>query len=206
MKESSGLIRAFLAFPLPPAVIRYAETMQHFLQRQGVAAKWVLPQNMHVTLWFLGQQTPETLGRFADAIAPVCRQTPPLTLSYAGFNVFGKPPRVLFLNWSCRDPDMDPTRLLERVQKAGRQVGLVAQPGNPFKAHVTVGRLRTPQQTQALLTLCHIKCRELHWDVSPPPPPSPLQAVVLDRLTLYQSILTPTGPLYTPRREIQLGH
>jgi 2'-5' RNA ligase len=61
----STTIRSFIAMDLPASVVRRLEDAQQGLKALKLRAKWVRPENIHLTLRFLGNISP---GRI-DAIA-----------------------------------------------------------------------------------------------------------------------------------------
>lgn len=67
-------IRTFIAIDTSPAVRRRAAELQNKLRESNVDANWTEPENMHVTLQFLGDVDdpliPEVCQRVASAAAP----------------------------------------------------------------------------------------------------------------------------------------
>ena len=51
-------IRTFIALELPPSVISLLEKVQEDLKSMRLRAKWVRPENIHLTLKFIGNINP----------------------------------------------------------------------------------------------------------------------------------------------------
>jgi 2'-5' RNA ligase len=105
-------------------------------------ARWTPPENLHLTLRFIGEiDEPEAeilhseLGRVS---------APGFTLTLSGLDIFasGKKPRSLWTG-ALADPAL--TLLQGRVESACGRAGLAGDP-RKFKPHVTLARLKdTPQ-------------------------------------------------------------
>src|SRR5689334_11677823 len=84
-----------------------AERLRQRLQRAAPAlvARWVAAENLHITLWFIGEVPDERAAAIADVLhAPF--DTPAFNLSAAGcgtFPPFG-PPRVFWIGLAEGQP------------------------------------------------------------------------------------------------------
>lgn len=126
--------RLFTGLQLPPD-IGFALS----LKRGGLhGARWISPENYHITLRFIGDVDHHTADEILDALdhGPVIDPFP-ITLSHLG--VFGSnKPRALYAG-------IEPSEPLARLQ-AGQErllqrVGVPAD-GRKFVPHVTLARLR----------------------------------------------------------------
>ncbi len=83
-----GRIRTFIAVDISAAVRRRAATLQDKLRESNVNATWTDPENMHVTLQFLGDvdepDVPEVCKRVIRAAAPHA----PMHLSFSRAGAF----------------------------------------------------------------------------------------------------------------------
>ena len=58
--NNSNKIRCFISLDLPPKIIQLATSIQNNIKRQNlIAAKYTNPQNIHLTLKFLGETSPQ---------------------------------------------------------------------------------------------------------------------------------------------------
>jgi RNA 2',3'-cyclic 3'-phosphodiesterase len=108
------------------------------LLRAGLpGARWIDPENYHLTLHFLGDVDGPTARDFTHALGEI--NAAPFELKLDGLGSFGgDKPRAVFAN-------LAPSPALESLQRAhertAREVGLPPTPRN-FKPHITVARLR----------------------------------------------------------------
>jgi 2'-5' RNA ligase len=125
--------RLFTAIEIPEAM-----RMRLSLLRAPIGgAKWVQPEDMHVTVRFAGDIDGRTADDFADLLADV--EVAPFTLTIAGGGAFGgRDPRVL---WAGVEAGPELEALYRANERAARAVGLEADPRD-FRPHVTLARMR----------------------------------------------------------------
>lgn len=174
----SGLLRSFVAIGLPdPVADELAAVQDHFAVGRSVA--W---ENLHLTLAFLGDQSPEALGRANEALAAL--RAAPFALRLAGLEPFGgRVPRAIVARTSAA-PAL--AALEDRVTRALRQAGL-SFPRQRFRPHVTL--LRLPRSlTRGELT----RLRDA-LDLTAGFRGRPF---TVTGFGLWQSVLGPEGPVY----------
>ena len=76
-------MRAFLALPVPDAVRTAAARLQEELRRAGADVGWTRPEQMHLTIKFLGEIEPAAAARFAERLTASLPRRP-VELEYAG--------------------------------------------------------------------------------------------------------------------------
>ena len=69
-------VRTFIAIELPEEVREYLEARQEDLARAGGDVKWVRPDNIHLTLVFLGNVPIEEIGAVAAAVGGAAASHP----------------------------------------------------------------------------------------------------------------------------------
>lgn len=129
--------RLFTAFEVPPEI---AAQLAFF--RGGLhGARWIEPENYHVTLRFFGDIDPRTAQALSDDLIETEALTGgvPLRLAFDEIGVFGgRQPRALYAR-------VKPDALLSRLQAAqeaiARRNGLAPET-RKFAPHVTLARLR----------------------------------------------------------------
>ncbi|HEY7085560.1 MAG TPA: RNA 2',3'-cyclic phosphodiesterase [Hyphomicrobiaceae bacterium] len=129
--------RLFTAIEIP-ATIR-----QHlWLIRAPLAgARWIEPDNMHITLRFAGDMDGRTADDFAQALAGFVAK--PLRITIAGAGAFGgREPRVL---WAGVEGSEELKALYRANDRAARAAGLEPEERG-FRPHVTLARLRGARQ------------------------------------------------------------
>ena len=172
---------------------RAARAVEDRLERGAhERVRWVAPEQLHVTLRFLG----EVPAADADAIRAVIREPFETVAFFARvsrlgcFPPFG-PPRVLWLGIDEGSDDMADLRseLDRRLASAG-----CPPESRPLRAHVTLGRMkRWPARSR----------RDLDRVLSEVRPETPRWLV--DKVTLYESRQTPRGARYLVLESTALG-
>jgi 2'-5' RNA ligase len=185
-------MRCFTAVELPAPVRAHLAGVADRLRlipslKESVS--WVKPENLHITLKFLNDIPDDRVADLANAF----RRLPfvPMTFTLDHFLVLpGQgPARVLAAHVTG---DVKPLiHLFAQIESASQPLG-VRREGRPFKPHVTLGRFRRPSNRMTAATLIRI--------VNPALLPSP--AFTATSFTLFQSTLTPAGPIYAPLAHI----
>lgn len=173
------MIRAFLGIDLPP-LIRGALQVQQFLLP---LPRRVEPQNLHLTLVFLGT-CPEPVIEAAHEGFEALRETGFLA-TLQGLGLFGKAkPHTA---WAGVVPSPPLMHLQVKVETIARRAGCPVD-ARKFVPHVTLGRFPPPDPEGAARLERAIAMgagfRTDAWEVR--------------ELTLWQSHLTGKGPQYQP--------
>jgi 2'-5' RNA ligase len=184
----SGTIRSFLAFDIKEQmIIRKLAEVQGRFANTGADLKPVKPQNIHLTVRFLGDIQPPMV----DAIHEEMKQLSfaPFTVELTGLGAFPKLsyPRVVWAG--IRKGAKELTDVFEQLEPRLRGLGF--KPDNKgFSPHLTIARVRTGRNKVRLAELI----RELeNYEFG---------AVKAECLRLKKSDLTPRGPIYTNLREV----
>ncbi|MCE6952147.1 RNA 2',3'-cyclic phosphodiesterase [Cereibacter sphaeroides] len=129
------MIRAFVAIDLPDE-IRSALTLEQFLLPMP---RKIEPENLHLTLAFLGEVSDEVLEAAHEGFAGIT--VPPFRIAIAGLGLFGgSRPRVV---WAGVEAGDELARLQSKIDRAARVAG--AEPDSRrFLPHVTLGRFAPP--------------------------------------------------------------
>lgn len=169
--------RLFVAIDPPPRVREQLGKICSGLDD----ARWTRPEQLHVTLRFLGSLPIPLARTIAAALGAV--SAPPFRVAAAGFGVFPsfRAPRVL---WARLDPP-EPLRDLARaVDDALARTGAIEPDEKPFSPHVTLARLNGARAAEVRSWM---ESRDGFtagpWEVS--------------EFFLYSSRLTPGGAIHT---------
>ena len=177
----------FVAAELPSdwhdALLQQQRTLQRRLGEAARGLRWAGLETFHITLLFLGDTAAEEEPAIQAAVARAAAGVAPFSLQLAQLGVFGgRRPRVV---WAGIDGDVAwLTRLHECTV---RELGRDAQ-AERFSPHITLARVRLaasfgPELAQTLASL----------------PPAHAAPYRLAGVSLMQSVLRPSGPLYTRR-------
>ncbi|SCW52013.1 2'-5' RNA ligase [Paenibacillus tianmuensis] len=131
--------RLFVAVPAPPSVISSAESLFLGLKDQFTFARWVHPQDLHLTVQFLGDVARNRIDQISQAIGQAAAGAAPFSLHFQGLGVFGKPsaPSVL---WAGVQGEVEKLgQLQRRIEDAMTTLGFAAE-NRPYKPHLTLAR------------------------------------------------------------------
>ncbi len=170
-------MRTFIAIELNPAIKSELSYIQRELKPIGADVKWVKPGSMHLTLKFLGnidQSTISDTKKLLDTIASAHKPFEITLFKIGGFPKLDNP-RVLWvgIDKGCAN-----------IEKIADELGQDKE--RPFSAHLTLGRVKSLKNKNQLVE----KIKALDFQ--------PSASSLVDKIMLFQSTLTPQGPIYTP--------
>lgn len=186
-------IRTFIAIELNEQVKRLIQQIQARLKPLGCDIGWVKPENVHLTLKFLGEIKTKLAPRITEAIESIAKNLPPVetTLTGIGFFPDARRPRVVWVG--LNDTVGDIARLAQLLETALGDIGFKKE-NRGFKAHITIGRIRT----QRNITVLTQEVPKISL------PPGIRQSI--NQIILFKSTLTAQGPIYEPLSQIKLNN
>ncbi|MGR3364824.1 MAG: RNA 2',3'-cyclic phosphodiesterase [Maritimibacter harenae] len=179
-------MRCFVALDLPEALIRPLTRLQAGLE----VGRLVEPENLHLTLAFLGDISDATAREVAAGLAEL--PDGPIELELTGLDVMGgrKPNLVLM--------DARPTQALvnlqDRVRRVAQDAGIHME-RRRFRPHVTLARFQkhmTPKEERGLAGFLAFNA------------PYALPPETADSVSLNRSHLREEGAIYEPLAEFLL--
>lgn len=181
--------RMFIALTLPPPV-RAAVAA---LAEPVTGLNWTRPEQMHLTMRFLGDVTEEQFDSMVPRLDTV--RVEPFVLPVEGVGTFppNRPPRVVFVGVGSGHPRLH--QLRQRIDDAILGSGLPLDV-RTFHPHVTVARCG-----ENLSPAVH-RWLHTHRDFEAPP-------FRVESFDLYSSELRPSGAVHTLRKRFSLiasGH
>ena len=173
-----GPKRLFISIELPQAV---TETLAN-LDPQLRGVRWLEPQQMHLTLAFLGNVSSEVQETLSEKLCAIAWKS--FFLPLIGIGTFPTKgwPKILWIGVGTGHPHL--FQLHKRVQEAILAAGL--EPDlRSFHPHVTLARCRdvSPQTIRPFL--------KSHADFD-------AGLIHVESFSLMSSELTPAGSVYTP--------
>ena len=144
--------------------------------------KWVEPQNLHLTLKFLGKTPEEDFNQIHTVLQKVAAQHSVFELALQQSGIFGSryDPRVI---WLGTNGNQELTALGEDILKSFDVAGFERDRGN-FVPHLTLGRIKqltNKKYFQEVIAQYH--------DIF-------FQKQSIEQFYLFESILHPSGPVY----------
>jgi RNA 2',3'-cyclic 3'-phosphodiesterase len=176
-------MRAFIALDLSPSVRDELGELIQVLSSVRRQVKWVKPDQIHVTLKFLGEIEEETLPPILGAVSGTLSTYRPFIMRVRGVGAFGPGDRIRVI-WAGIEEASGSLALVQRsIEKAVEPLGFPPEE-RPFKPHLTLGRLRDPIRDPGLSAAL---AERSGFDGG---------SFSVDRIVLYSSTLTPAGPIY----------
>ena len=182
-----SMLRAFVAVEIPSEIQQKVHREMTTL-RKGINSlvRWVPPQNMHLTLKFLGDVSPSSVEFLVQMLRNETANIHCFDIHLAGLGAFPSPrrPRVLYIG--IQAPALLDT-LQRGIESASRRLGYEEEE-RPFSAHLTLGRVR--QNVNAVEQQQIRRAIEgIQVDL--------LGTARVDSVHLYKSELNPGGSVYT---------
>jgi RNA 2',3'-cyclic 3'-phosphodiesterase len=178
--------RIFAAVELTPEIKnRISETARQLADR-GWDARWVKPDNMHMTVKFYGDTSAEIVPRLQDELRSAISGLTAFELDVSGVGAFpnARQPRVVWLG--IEDPSEQLLPLKSAVERASGAAGLEEE-DVPYKPHLTVARLSPRFRVGGQES---VEALDAVGDFEP------IRWTVTD-VTLFQSKLQRGGSVYT---------
>ena len=184
----SEMIRSFISFDIDnKSVLRKLSEAQDKLVNTGANLKLVKPQNIHITMRFLGDIHPTMIDAIHEEMEKV--SFTPFDVELKGLGVF---PNVKYLRvvWAGIRKGADELgNVFDQLEPHLRKLGFKPDLKG-FSPHLTIARVRTGRNRAEL-----IRCVEELADYE-------FGVLRADCLRLKKSVLTPKGPIYSTLKEV----
>lgn len=152
--------------------------------------KLVEPQNIHITLKFLGDVQEDNIEDIEQIMKDSVKEIEPFTLKLGGTGVFPNQNYIRVVWVGIKDAEIIET-ISRSIDERLSQLGFKREKRG-FSAHLTIGRVKTAKNKQLLL-----KVIERYKDFE-------FSTQEVNSIKLKKSDLTPKGPIYTTLREVKL--
>jgi len=134
-------MRLFVAIEISPEVRAALAALLKELRAIAPRAKWVRPENLHITLKFLGETDSSKLAAIRNALSTI-RSSQAATFRFRGLGCFpnAKRARVLWVGMEA-SPNLPP--LAAEIDQAMHKLGFPLE-DRPFTPHLTLARFQPP--------------------------------------------------------------
>jgi 2'-5' RNA ligase len=176
-------IRSFLAIELTEGLRRSLAALQRRIDSPEIDVRWVRPENIHLTLRFLGEVSEEELERISRTARNAAEKAVPFRVVLGGLGAFptARSPRVVWVGVE------DPEPLVSFENELTRELARIdwPPPDKAFRPHLTLARVKSSRGKGRLTRL-------LEGNRS-----ATVGEIQVEHLALIKSELRPTGPIYT---------
>lgn len=188
-------MRTFIAIPLTAEIKNSLAKLQDQLKSAGADVKWVGPENIHLTLKFLGERDDKKIKQIIDAVEETAKNKKQFRMRLLELGAFPSinSARVIWAGIGQGDKE---TKLIARELEEKIAKIDIPKETRPFSSHITIGRTRSAQGLQDLAKeLFNLKDKLAGENLE----------FTVTRITLYKSTLTPQGPIYEALKEASLA-
>ena len=175
-------MRAFVGFFTTKGIYEHVEKMKEET-KNFIRGKWVEPQNLHMTLQFLGDIDRAQVLTVLKNLQRVAEVFRPFRVQYKSLGVFPdkKRPRILWIGVSRGEGALK--KLAGEVLQLNKRAGVYTE-SKPFYPHVTVCRIKDVD-ARKLNNLLNRRKNFIFGEET------------IDRIALISSSLTSIGPIYS---------
>jgi len=189
--EEADEFRIFICVEVPASIKQRIDKLQQDLRTLNVPISWTRPDNVHLTLKFLGNVRSSRLPKICAACELAARGLGEFEIKVAGAGCFpsARAPRVFWIG--VNDSSDHLQKLHEHIEKELAVEGFERE-GRRFSPHLTIGRARDPRKAgPAAEKLIGMGFESERFEAS--------------EIIVMRSQLSPKGSIYTPQAIIRLG-
>jgi 2'-5' RNA ligase len=186
-------LRTFIAVAIDKTIRDHAVALQETLGRSGADVKWVEPENMHVTLLFLGEVEDRTLPAVCRVVADVAAARAPFEMGVERAGCFPNPRRPKTLWVGIGDGLQELVALHDALEPPLLDLGCYRREERHYTPHITLGRVKGDNGAEQLATAL---ARRSDWQGG---------RVGVREVLVMSSELRPEGPTYTVLGRGKLG-
>lgn len=180
-------MRTFIAIELDEEIKKALTKIQSEFKNIDLDIKWVKPQNIHLTIKFLGEVKESKIPEINQALKETCNYIKPFVIETENLGVFPniKFPRVI---WAGLKEENEELKKLVNLLEEKLVKLKFSKEKRGFSAHLTLGRFRSQKNKEDFIEkLNQIKVANLRQEVK--------------SVKLFKSTLTPQGPIYEELNE-----
>ncbi len=202
MKDNEGIkplenqtIRSFIAIELTGEVKSGLHKIQAALKLHGhTFVKWVIPEDIHLTLKFLGNISTQKVAEITKVIEEASQEACTFRVTIGRLGAFPnfRRPRVLWVGVGGEVEKL--VMLQQRIDHGLKPLGFVPET-RPFAPHLTLARLREGTAADKLREFGDIVARK---------PETGDNEMTVTSVSLMRSQLFPAGAVYSCLTNVEL--
>ncbi len=184
-------MRLFIAIDLTDEMRKKIIEIKKKLTSGEFDVKFVEPENLHITLKFLGDVEEDKIGYIYSVLENVSKKFKGFNVEIKGLGYFGSSKFIRVIWLGIEKGCSEIVSISEQLEK---ELGFLRK--NEFKTHsphITIGRVKSGRNKDKLL-----RCIEELKDVN-------LGEMNVNVIKLKESILTKKGPIYSDLKSFKLS-
>ncbi|AEH25138.1 RNA 2',3'-cyclic phosphodiesterase [Pyrococcus yayanosii] len=183
-------MRAFIAIDVADNVRSAIVRAQEFIGTKDAKIKFVEPENLHITLKFLGEITEEQAEEIKAILSRIAAKFKKHEVRVRGIGVFPNPNYVRVI-WAGVENDEQIRAMAREIDEALAKLGFKRD--KEFVAHVTIGRVKFVKDKLGLAEKLRALANE------------DFGTFRVEAIELKKSTLTPKGPIYETLARFELA-
>ena len=186
-------VRTFIGIDPGKPIRDRLVALQETLGRTATDVKWVEPENLHVTLLFLGEVDMLEVPAVCQAVAESVAKQPAFTMSVEKVGCFpnARRPRILWAG--VGEGIQEVVAVHDAVEVPLLELGCYRREERRYSPHITLGRVRNDGRCDKL---AGVLARQAGWTGG---------TVQVNEIHVMSSELSSQGPLYTVLSRARLG-
>ncbi|MFH1061297.1 MAG: RNA 2',3'-cyclic phosphodiesterase [Candidatus Omnitrophota bacterium] len=184
-------IRAFIALEISSELQEELKEIQKQLMQLPGEIAWIRPENLHISIRFLGDITQEQVNIIVQINEKIAKKLKsfPISLSVLGVFPYISDPHILWAGIGSGYSQVTQINTLVSNELSSMKL---KYEDKHFHPHITLARIKSIKNKSELAEMIDkIKLRIASEEIS--------------KLILYKSETTPKGAIYTKISEVQLG-
>jgi len=183
-------MRTFIAVELPENIKNKIGELQTPLKRTNAFVSWVKPENIHITLKFLGEVPEEKINEVFSATEAALKETKKFKMNLKGTGAFPdfRRPRVIWVGTGKGGEEL--SNMANKIEEEMEKIGYPKE-NRKFSPHFTIGRVKSPKDIEKLME--RVKTTDFETE-----------DIEVNEVTVMKSQLHPAGAIYTPLEKIPL--
>lgn len=184
-------IRSFIAAEIDIETKQKITALISELKKSEADVKWLTENKIHITLKFLGDIETEKIDKISAVIKNCSGDFKKFAITLSDLGCFPDTtkPRVVWIGIANGKETLK--SINTKIENELENIGIKKE-SRDFKAHITLGRVRSFKNTVDLTK----KMKEINLEN--------FREITVQDITLYQSTLTPKGAVYSPLETYEL--
>lgn len=184
-------MRTFIAIELPEEIKTSLARIQEALKQTGADVKWVKPENIHLTLKFLGERDEKKIEKITAILEEVAKSKNVFEANISSIGAFPRinSPRVIWVG--INKGSTETKEIAEELEEKTALLGIPKE-DRPFSSHITIGRTRSDLNREELVQVMNDLASKFGQENL---------ELRVTKITLFKSTLTPKGPVYEILKE-----
>ena len=185
------MVRTFIGIEIENTVISEISQELSYLKNQFPNINWIRPENIHITLKYLGNVEPNDLRKVFSEIAKIGLSEAPFSLEIESTGVLPdlRRPKVVYAG--CGFGGNELISLQNKIAKTCDTLGYPFEK-KPYTPHITLGRIKKPSYALGIDDII-LDMNNIDFGISD-----------VDEIIVYMSELTSTGAEYSPMHRVRL--